>query len=159
MELLFQNIIPVLHGVHSVQRLIEASKIVFGFGFKYFIASRVMGAAATQGIPEVHKIAFKMNRNFIVLNDLPEVIDLLKPKITYLVVPPNVSGSSVIDYNEIRNAITGNEKVLIVFTGGEPGFSRKELELGRVVKVVDFDVGYIGLIAITLHEIIKNLTS
>ncbi len=152
-------IVPVFHGVHSMQRLVEAARASYGLGLKTFVASRAMGAAAQQGIPELHRLAYKLEKNLLVVRDLPDVVELLSPKKLYMVVPPSVPNSNRINWGEVVETVKSGEMVAFAFSGGEPNFSKKELELGEAVYVVEKPLESVGLLAITIYEALKQLGS
>ncbi len=153
-----EKIFPVFHGVQSAQRLIEAARACYSIGYKAFIASRVLGAAAQQGIPELHRIAYKMQRNLLIMKDLPDVVELLSPKALYLAVPPESGiAAEPLPLEDIKTAVTQGEAVAIAFSGGEPGFSRRELELGKPVVIVNRPLDGLALLIAAMFKVAEQL--
>ena len=149
------NLVIVLHNVTSVHRVIEVCKIVFGFGIKNFILSKVSGAAAQQGIPEVFKIGMKYNANIAVLPDLKDVTELLKPIRTYLLTFEQCNFKLQDLIQEIKELSSGN--VLLVINGLDTTFTPKESELGKLTQVIDRNIPSTGLLTITLFKIFEQL--
>jgi len=148
------ELIPVLHNVMSAQRVLEAAKLVYGLGFKSFVVSKALGAAAQSGVPEAQKLAIRLKRNIFFLVDIDDVIEVFNPDRVLTVTPAKYGGEPL---SKVVNDLSG--KVVVVFGGLEPGLSMREIEKGMHVfpdKVVD-DIGSIGLLAITLY-MLKELT-
>ncbi len=149
-------IIPVLHNTSSSQRLTEVARAVYGLGFNSFIVTKAVGAAAQVGVPEAQKIAYKLGKNFMVLADLPEAIELLQPSKVFLVMPAKYGGGRLEDavVQALKN-LRENEKMLLVFGGSEPGLSMRELKLGENVSPegIEEDIGTTALVAITLYKV------
>lgn len=151
------SVIPVLHNVVSAQRVIEASRVVFGLGYRTFVVSKATGSAAQTGVPEAQKLALKKKLNFIFLADLEDVLELLNPDIVLTVMPRKYGGEPL--DNVWSKEISQKDRVILVFGGAEPGLTMREMKMGKLVypKSVDDDIGSVGLMAITLY-IVKNIT-
>ncbi|MEM2304915.1 MAG: RecB-family nuclease, partial [Candidatus Methanomethylicia archaeon] len=78
------KIIIALHNVHSVYKIVEIAKLCDVFNVDLLVISRAVGSAAQQGISEASKLIFKSNKILLVVNDLKEAIDLIKPFKVYL---------------------------------------------------------------------------
>lgn len=140
-----------LHNTTSYQRLMEFAKAVFAFDVKYLVLTKVGGTAAQSGVPDLSKIAFKSGKSFIVLPDLKDAIELLKPDYVYLV------SSNAND--ELRaDSIDINKNVLVVFSGIESGFTKIEQGLGNVVKLpgIEADPGPIASLGVFLYCVMPN---
>lgn len=144
------NLIIGLHNVTSSQRLIDFARVVFSFDIKYLVITKVSGTAAQVGIPEVSKLAFKNNKSVIILPDLKDAVELLKPKETFL-----------FSHNEGKEldkdiAIINNDKdsvYYLVFPGIESGFTKLEQSLGTVVKMPNLssDIGPAATVSVFLY--------
>jgi SpoU rRNA methylase family enzyme len=147
------DVIPVIHNVSSVQRLVDMARLVYGLDIGLLVASRVYGAAAQSGIPEVMRFAFKSGRSFLVLPDVSDVIELLKPDVTLVVT---------LDYAEElldpSNPPVYSGRVVIVFNGGEPDFSASEVKLGKpiYIKGVSRRLGAIAEASIILYSLLSR---
>lgn len=152
------KIIIVLHNVHSVYRLVEMAKLCDIFDINLFVVSRAIGSAAQQGIPEVSKLIFRSNRTLLIVNDLKEAINLLKPSRVYLLsVRPYAQ--TPLDISILLKQLS-QEDIMIVFSGIDSGFSKNELVLGEPVFLeflVNEDPGPIAAAAIILYEIKRRI--
>ncbi|MCI2415598.1 MAG: RecB-family nuclease [Candidatus Aramenus sp.] len=142
-----------LHNATSYQRLMEFSRAAFTFNVKYLVLTKVGGTAAQSGVPDLSKIAFKSGKSFIVLPDLKDAIDLLKPDYVYLVSSSAGEELSV-------EGIDADKNVLIVFPGIESGFTKIEQSLGKVVKLpgLEADPGPVASLGALMYCVVsKNL--
>nr|WP_236748920.1 RecB-family nuclease [Acidianus manzaensis] len=142
------DIIIGLHNTTSSQRLIDFAKVIFNFDIKYFVITKVSGTAAQVGIPEVSRLAFKNNKSIIILPDLKDAIDLLKPTQT-LLIGYNQGQEFKSDFID-KNV---NGTYYIVFSGIESGFSKLEQSLGTTFKIpyLNSDIGANALASIFLY--------
>lgn len=135
----------VAHAPTSVQRLEDLAKLAFGFGepVKGLIVTKPSGAAAQIGVPEVSKMAYKLDKEFLVFPDLGDAIDLLKPQKVYTVSK---------DYGKRVRELEGGELVLLVVGATEPGLSKLEASKGEAVypETVEGEIGPIGAAALLL---------
>jgi len=151
------NLYVVIHNVYSITKLYEAARISYGMGVKTFIISKAVGSAAQEGVPDVQKLALKLNRNMLYLADLNDVIDVLKPDYVYVFVRKDRADQQF-NPDEIAGYLIDGKKVVLVFGGAEPGLTRKEIEKGIPIYIDGADdVGSLGQISISLYEISKAL--
>lgn len=119
----------VLHNVTGMQRLIEFVKTAFNFDdIRHVIITKVGGTAAQAGIPEISKLAFKLNRSLIVLPDLKDAIELFTPDDVYLI---SQYATEEINAEDIKN----KKRVMFVISGIESDFNSVEKSLGNYVKI------------------------
>jgi len=135
------EIVPVLHNVSSVQRVVDMARLAYGLGYSVLVVTKAYGGAAQSGVPEAARLALRENKQLIVLPDLPDAVSLLKPETVLLVTrdydpepiapgsPPSLEG-----------------RVLAVFSGGDPGFTPAEASMGKPVYPAGVP-GRIGAIA------------
>jgi SpoU rRNA methylase family enzyme len=147
-------LIPVVHNVSSVQRLVDVARLVYGFDIGLLVASKVYGAAAQSGIPEVMRLAFKSNKSFLVLPDIGDVLELLKPDVT-LIVTFDYAGELIDPFNPP----VYNGRVLVVFNGGEPDFSAGEVRFGKpiYIKGVPRRIGVVAEASIILYSLLSRI--
>ena len=154
---IFEKIFIVLHNTHAVSKVIETAQVVYGLGFNNFIVSKAEGSAAQSGVPEANKIAMKMNRSFMILPGLKDVISLLEVEKPLMITSP-VLTKERIDIHDLTERIKNNEKVVIVLSGSNSSFSRKEMDLGDCFSLeARIDIGPAGTIAIILHGLLGQL--
>lgn len=142
------NLIIGLHNVTSSQRLIDFARVVFNFNVKYLVVTKVSGTAAQVGVPEVSRLAFKNNKSLIILPDLKDAIELLRPKETFLI--SHNEGKELTA--EIYKAIE-NESYYFVFPGIESGFTKLEQALGTTIRLPNLssDIGPAAMASIFLY--------
>ncbi len=143
----------MLHDVASVQRLVDMARLVYGLGIRTFIASKVYGAAATNGIPEVTRIALRLGRGFHVVSNVRDVVELLSPD-TVLVV--SYEHGEPIYPEEVVELAKG--KTVMVFGGSEGSPTREEANLGKpiYVKGAGSRLGPIAEAAILLYPLVRS---
>jgi SpoU rRNA methylase family enzyme len=153
----FEKIFIVLHNTHAVSKVIETAQVVYGLGFNNFIVSKAEGSAAQSGVPEANKIAMKMNRRFMILPSLKDVIELLEVEKPILITSP-VLTKERINISDLLEKAKNNEKVVIVLSGSNSSFSRKEMDLGDCFSLeARIDIGPAGTTAIILYGLLKQL--
>ena len=147
-----KNIIVGLHNITSSQRLIDFAKIVFNLGVEKLVITKASGTAAQVGIPEVGKLAFKVSKSLLILPDLKDSIELLKPSSVYLI---SSSARDEINIETLRSKAE-EDTMLIVFSGIESGFSKIEQSLGNYVKIpkLSQDLGPEAEAAILLYMLL-----
>jgi SpoU rRNA methylase family enzyme len=157
---MLDKFIPVLHNTNSSQRVADTARIAFGLGYKTLVISKAVGPAAQIGLPEAQKLAIRYNANIIFLSDLSEVIELLQPDVTLVVVPGKYGGANLSEtLSKLSQRLSEIKKVLLVFGGSEPGLTQKEMKLGEVVHpdgVIE-DIGTVGTVAITLYAVSQTI--
>jgi len=150
------EVIPVIHNVFSVEVVKQFAKICYGLGFKTVVVSKPSGAAAQAGVPETQKLALKKGRALVVLSELEDVVEVIRPSLLIFVTPKKYAKESFDAERVISEAQKGI--VAIVFGGSELGISAKELGLGVPMHIgVEDDLGPLGFAAIVLHAIAKSI--
>jgi SpoU rRNA methylase family enzyme len=141
------ELIVVLNNVTSVQRLLDFSRVALTSGeVKYLVLTKVGGTAAQAGVPEVHKQAFRSSKGLLVLPELRDAIEILSPEAVYMI---SSTGKNELNGEELLRA----KRVMVVFSGVEPGFSKLEESLGLHVKLpgVNDDIGPSSLLSVFLY--------
>ncbi len=148
-----KNVFVVLHNVHSVSRLVETAQVVYGLGFYNFVVTRAEGSAAQSGVPDANRLAIKMKRNFSVLPDLRDALELFEVTKPLMIVSP-VLTKDRIKLDELESRVNSGEKMIIALSGGTSSFSRKEMDIGECVSLdAKVDIGPAGTAAIILHAL------
>ncbi len=119
------RIIPVLHNVSSVQRVVDMARLAYSLGFEVLVVTKAYGGAAQAGVPEAMRLALRENKTLIVLPDLGDAIELLKPETVILVT--HDYAEERIPPSEIAGLASGT--TIIAFSGADPDFSPQELRL------------------------------
>jgi len=151
----FDNVFIVLHNTHAVSKVIDTAQVVYGLGFDNFIISKAEGSAAQTGVPEANKLAMKMNRRFMVLPDLKDVIELLDIEKPLLITSP-VLTKERIDLNSLKSSLNSKDRLVLVVSGSNSSFSRKEMDLGECTSLdAKIDIGPSGTIAVILYGLLE----
>ncbi|MHA1595247.1 MAG: RecB-family nuclease [Candidatus Baldrarchaeia archaeon] len=152
-----ERLVVVFHGVSSVQRVKDMARLIAGLGFSGFVVTKVEGSAAVTGVPEAFKIIYKEKKRLVCLPDLKDAIELFEPSTIYLFVPPRYAEKEF-DEEEVIKKLSEGKKVMLIFGGMEPSFTRAELSLGTPVRLdVEGDVGPIATAALALYRLRRRL--
>ncbi len=125
-----RKIIPVIHNVSSVQRLVDLAKIVIALGLESLVATKVYGAAAQAGIPEAYRLLIKDNRGLVVLPELRDAVEVFSPSTVLLVDKEKAS--------ELIDPLSPPElegTVMVVLNGSDSSFAPQESVLGRAIYI------------------------
>ena len=151
-----KKIYVVLHSVHAISKILETAQVVYGLGFSNFIVSKAEGSAAQTGVPEANRFALKMRKTFMVLPDLPDVVELLDVENPILVVSPKLTKEKL-DFDQLKHRVETEKRSVIVVSGSNSSFSRKEMDLGECVSLnADVDIGPAGTISIILYKLLET---
>jgi SpoU rRNA methylase family enzyme len=116
----------VVHNVGSMQRLVDTVKAAFAFEeVKLVVVTRPYGAAAQAGVPEAQKISFKRGRGFMVLPDLSDALELLRPSKIYTL--------SWEHGRPVDSLEPGGTDTMVVVGATDPGLTKQEALLGEPV--------------------------
>ena len=148
------NVYVVLHNVHSASKTIETAQVVYGLGFPNFAVSKAEGSAAQAGVPDANRLAMKMKCNFMVLPDLKDVLEVLKVENPLMITSP-VLVKKRLDFEEISKLVKSGERVVLILSGSNSSFSKKEMGLGECRSLeARVDIGPSGTAAIILHSLL-----
>ncbi len=151
----FKNIYIVLHNVHSASKTIETAQVVYGLGFSNFIVSKAEGSAAQAGVPDANRLAMKMKKNFMVLPDIKDVLELLSIENPLLITSP-VLTKERLDLKQLSERAKSGERITIFLSGSSSSFSRKEMDLGECRSLdAQVDIGPSGTAAIVLYALVQ----
>lgn len=153
------TIVPVLHNVSSVQRVVDMARLVYALDFQLLVVTKAYGGAAQSGVPEAMRLALKEGKSLIVLPDLSDAIELLNPD-TIVAVTPRGSEEAISTPEDVSRLING--KTLIVFSGGDPDFTATELSRANKRVYIDGVKGKLGPVAeasIILYSISRSKVS
>ncbi|MHA2142041.1 MAG: RecB-family nuclease [Candidatus Thorarchaeota archaeon] len=148
-----KNVYVVLHNAHAVSKVIETAQVVYGLGLPNYLVSKAEGSAAQTGVPEANRLAMKMKGSFAVLPDLRDVLEMLDVEKPIMITSP-VLVKERVDVGKIARRIQGGERIMIVLSGSNSSFSRKEMDMGECMSLeARVDIGPAGSAAIVLHGI------
>lgn len=147
------EVIPVLHNVSSTQRVVDMARLVYSLGIESLVVTKAYGGGAQSGVPEAMRISLKANKRLIVLPDLRDAVELLKPGEVYI-----VSYSMAEELIDPASPPGYEGRVLIAFNGGEPDFTPSEASLGKPVyiKGVRDRIGALGEASILLYALTRR---
>jgi len=115
-----KGLMLIVHNVGSAQRLVDLVKAAYSINkVSLVIITRPYGAAAQSGIPDANRIAFRRGKGFIVLPELRDAIELIKPNLVYTVSW---------DYGErvVPSKLNVVDGTAVVVGATEPGLTREE---------------------------------
>jgi len=146
------GVLVVLHDVGSQSKVADFVRVVLAFREEVegVVISRPSGGAAMYGVPEASKSLFRESIPLVVVSDLRDLGELFKGRRRVFVSPSK--GREVSDFRELQAA----GDVALVFSGGETGFSEKELgEADDVItlKGLRRELPPDALLAIYLYEL------
>ena len=152
------SLIPVLHNVYSVQKVLDFVKLCITSDIiTLIVMSKVGGAAAQSGIPEAYKLIFKEGKNLLILNDVSDVVELLHTDKVYFIT---CSKDYEATLNDLVNDIVNGKKVIAVFNGSDVEFSRQELKYGLKTIIPEYNkpISSISQATIVLYEVTRALS-
>lgn len=134
--------IMVYHDVHSVAKLHEIARIAFTYdNVDLFVISRPQGAAAQTGVPDVHLAAAKKGKKILVVPDLKDAADILKPGKVFVITR---KAEKEFDPKEV-----GKEDMVVV-AGTEPDATKFDIDGLEPRKVEPAGMGDVGYAATML---------
>jgi SpoU rRNA methylase family enzyme len=152
----FKNVYVILHNVHSSSKTVETAQVVYGLGFSNFVVSKAEGSAAQAGVPDANRLAMRMKKNFMVLPDLKDVLEVLNIQQPLLITSP-VLTKERLDFNNLAERVNTGERIAIMLSGSNSSFSRKEMDLGECRSLdAQVDIGPSGTAAIILYAFSMN---
>ncbi|MEM2627916.1 MAG: RecB-family nuclease [Ignisphaera sp.] len=118
----------------SPHRLQDLAKLAFSMDFiTAFIAVKPVGVAAQSGIPEVFRLAYKLDKRFLVFPRLQDLKELMNIDLLVLVV----HSDEVPDLCEV--GIAESNSIALVVQTGETPFTREDVALGKLAKLSELD--------------------
>lgn len=134
--------IVVYHDVHSVAKLQEIARIVFAYdNVDLFVISRPQGSAAQTGVPEIHLAAAKKGKRILIVPDLKDAVDVLKPERVFIITR---KAEKEFNPEEV------GEKDMIVIAGTEPDATKFDIDGLEARKVSPEGMGDVGYVATVL---------
>jgi SpoU rRNA methylase family enzyme len=101
----------------------------------------------------------KMKGSFAVLPDLRDVLEMLDVEKPIMIASP-VLVKERVDVGEIAKRIQDGERIVIVLSGSNSSFSRKEMDMGECLSLeARVDIGPAGSAAVVLHGVAGVLSS
>ncbi len=145
-----KKITIALHDVASTNRLTDFIKTAIAY--KDFVGgvviSRATGAAAQYGLAEASKNLYKMGIPLLILPDIQDIMELWKNK--RILQLTNTYGEEEFNPSQVT------DNTLIIFSGNDNGFSKKELidvAIKAKIPQIEKELPASGELAIILHEI------
>ncbi|MEB3860404.1 MAG: RecB-family nuclease [Desulfurococcales archaeon] len=144
--------IVLIHNVSSVQKLVDMARLVYSMGLGLLVATRVYGAAAQSGVPEATRIALRHRGSLLVLHDLDDAIELLRPSRVYVVTAEHARRTVS------PGELAVDERTIIAFSGGDPDFTLEEASKGEPIYLqgLKHRIGPIAEASIILYPIVRG---
>lgn len=120
----------------SPHRLQDLAKLAYSMKFvDAFIAVKPTGMAAQVGVPEVFRLAYKLDRRFLVLPRLSDIKELIKVDNVVFIVHSEEAPDICQLYLEKEKSVA------LVVQAGETPFTKEDLAMGSIVRVAELE-GY-----------------
>lgn len=144
----------VLYSPSSVQKLLDFLKTIYAVNFSIPVIVKPFGAAAQIGIPEAHKVAYRLGKPLIVLPELADLDHVLRCDALYYLTE---DGKEVELSQLISEAF--NKRVALVVSSGDREPSVKELERFNAIwlKDIPMNVPCTALTGIIVYEVSRYL--
>lgn len=124
----------VAYSPSSPHRLQDIAKLAFSMSFvTALITIKPVGMAAQAGVPEVFRLAYKLNKRFIVLPRLQDLKELLSIDDILFIVHTDEAP----DICEV--ILDKGKNIGIVVQAGETPFLKEDLLIGRYVRLSELD--------------------
>jgi len=125
----------IAYAPSSPHRLYDLAKLAFSMSIvSAFIVVKPVGIAAQTGLPEVFKLAYKLDRRFLVFPRLQDLKEMIKIDEALFIVH-NVDDAPDICEIDFRD----RENIGVVVQAGETPFTKEDLAMGRIVKMREMD--------------------
>jgi len=155
-----QQLYLIAYAPSSPHRLYDLAKLAFSMSIvSAFIVVRPVGVAAQTGVPEVFKLAYRLDRRFLVFPRLQDLKEMVKMNDALFIVH-NVDDAP--DICEIN--FKDRENIGVVVQAGETPFTKEDLVMGRIVKISEMDVyrapnavADAAIALVKLHRLFKNI--
>ncbi len=145
------DIYLVVYAPSSPQRLIDIAKLAFHSNIVTgLVIVKPIGMAAQSGIPEISKMAYKLDKKLIILPSMKDLRETLTISDIIFIVD---SSHDVPDIEELQ--LDFNKTMAIVIQGGEAMFSKEDLTLGQCAKISEFLPGFSSAVAEATAAILK----
>ncbi|MEM4789592.1 MAG: RecB-family nuclease [Ignisphaera sp.] len=126
----------VAYAPSSPHRLQDLAKLAFSMNFiTAFIVVKPVGVAAQLGVPEVFRLAYKLDRRFLVFPRLQDLKELINVDLMLFVVHFDEAP----DLCEIN--ITESGSIALIVQSGETPFIKEDIALGKSARLSEVD-GY-----------------
>lgn len=148
------HIYIVLYAPSSVQKLLDFLKTVYLLEKAIPVIIRPYGAAAQVGLPEAHRLSYKLNKPLIVLPELSDLEELLHCDPVYYV---SEDGEEV-TLDTVLAKSTHSRPALVISSGEqEPG--KREIEGIKTIWIRDIPPGIppVAMTGIIIYELSKIL--
>ena len=143
-----------LYAPSSPQRLVDCARVVFHSDIvDLLVIIKPVGMAAQVGLAEVSKLAYRLNKNLVILSQLDELKEVVDVDVVlYLVHDENAK--------ELRNVLREiglDKRICIVIPAGDISIPKSEMIGGEIVKHSLPRIGGVPAadVALTIYEIAK----
>lgn len=138
-----------LYSPSSVQKLLDFLKTIYTVNGLVPVVIKPFGAAAQVGVPEAHKLSYKLGKPLIILPELRDIREIIGCNRVYYVVEDGVE----IEFSRVIEE-SKTTRVAVVLGSGEQEPSRKEIEEAELVWFKNIPVGIppVSLAGILVYE-------
>ncbi len=137
--------IVVYHRPHSSRRLEDFVRTATAFDIvDLIVLSKLEGSAVQPGIANIHVEVYKKNKRLLIVNDLQDAIDLLKPE--RVITISRIAEKDIKDMDILK---LKDKNVMIIFFEGLP--TKNELNLGDAYYICKEGISVIAEASIFLY--------
>lgn len=124
----------VAYAPSSPHRLQDLAKLAFSMNLvTAFIVIKPTGIAAQTGVPEISRLAYKLDKRFLVLPKLQDLKDIINIDQIFFV-------THIDEALDLCDIIFDRDKSMsIVIQAGETPLSKEDLALGRAIKLSELN--------------------
>jgi SpoU rRNA methylase family enzyme len=145
-----------LYAPSSVQKLLDFLKTIYSVENTVPVIIKPFGAAAQVGVPEAHRLSYKLGKPLIILPELRDLRSILNCESIYYLGEEGVE----VELDSVLSEAIGRKTALVV-NSGEQEPSRKELEDVKVIWPIDIPRGIsatalAGVIAYKLYHALRE---
>ncbi|MEM3913571.1 MAG: RecB-family nuclease [Desulfurococcaceae archaeon] len=145
-----------LYSPSSVQRLLDFLKTVYAVNNVVPVVIKPFGAAAQVGVPEAHRISYKLSKPLIILPEIMDLKKLLSCEAVYYVSEEGEEVDLPVVFNEVKQ-----RKTAVIISSGEQEPGKRELEDIKTIwfKNIPRGMPSIAVTGIILYEVnrLKNI--
>jgi SpoU rRNA methylase family enzyme len=124
----------VAYAPSSPQRLQDLAKLAYSINIvSVFIAIKPVGMAAQVGVPEVFRLAYKLDKRFAVFPRLQDLKDVMNIEQLFFIIHHN----DVPDLCDV--GVDKSSSIAIIVQAGETSFTKEDLLMGIPVKLKEID--------------------
>jgi SpoU rRNA methylase family enzyme len=123
----------VAYSPSSPQRVQDLARLAYSIGIvSAFIVIKPVGMAAQVGVPEVFRLAYKLDKRFFVFPRLQDLKEVMNIEQLLFVLHQN-------DVRDLCETSIDKNSIALIVQAGETPFTKDDLTMGLPVKLSEID--------------------